>query len=164
MWHTQEDIPYKTLDSKAVALVDDELQGKQYTSNKGGSGFGKFLELPTPKVIAWNTNDNLDLFVGSHNGFSTIGVDYSRQVINIKNDFWIVKDNFKSQRKHTYKQVWQGHYSTENGPNLIRSTFVDATGFDVFQLNKMVCSVFYALGWFFPAKNPFLVMFILLSN
>lgn len=122
---------------KNVALVDDELQGKQYTSNKGGSGFGKFLELPKPNVIAWKANDNFDLFVGTHNGFSNVGVEYSRQVINIKNDFWIVKDNFKSESKHTYKQVWQGHYSTENGANLIRSTFEDATGFDIYQLNKI---------------------------
>ena len=31
---------------KNVALVDNELQGKQWTSNKGGSGFGKFKKLP----------------------------------------------------------------------------------------------------------------------
>jgi len=122
---------------KNVALVDDELQGKKYKSNQGGSGFGKFLELPKPKVITWNTNENMDLFVGSHNGFENVGVNYSRQVIHIKNDFWIVKDNFKSQTKHTYKQVWQGHYTFENKPNLIRATFEKATGLDIFQLNKV---------------------------
>ena len=122
---------------KNVALVDNELQGKQYTSNQGGSGFGKFLELPNPKVIAWNTSENNDVFVGTHDGFENVGVKYSRQVINVKNDFWIVKDNFKSEENHNYKQVWQGHYSTENSPNLIRSTFDDAEGFDIFQLNKI---------------------------
>jgi hypothetical protein len=122
---------------KNVALVDNEMQGKQYTSNQGGSGFGKFLELPQPKVIAWQTFDNYDLFVGAHNGFNNIEVAYTRQVINIKNDFWIVKDNFKSNGTHTYKQVWQGHYTFENGPNLIRSTFYDASGFDIFQLQKI---------------------------
>lgn len=119
---------------KNVALVDEELQGKKYTSNKGGSGFGKFKELPNPTVAIWETGDNFDLFVGSHNGFENIGVKYSRQVINIKNDFWIVKDNFSSEEKHVYKQVWQGHYSLENKPNLLRATFDDATGFDIFQL------------------------------
>ncbi|MBK5208971.1 MAG: heparinase II/III family protein [Flavobacteriaceae bacterium] len=122
---------------KNVALVDDELQGKKYKSNQGGSGFGKFVELPKPIVITWNTSENLDLFVGSHNGFENVGVNYSRQVIHIKNDFWIVKDNFKSQTKHTYKQVWQGHYTFENGPDLIRATFDDAAGLDIFQLNKI---------------------------
>lgn len=121
---------------KNVALVDNELQGKQYTSNQGGSGFGKFLELPNPKVIEWNTNESFDLFVGSHDGFENVGVKYSRQVINIKNDFWIVKDNFESKGKHTYKQVWQGHYSLENQPNLLRATFDNATGCDIFQLIK----------------------------
>lgn len=122
---------------KNVALVDDELQGKQWTSNKGGSGFGKFKELPNPSVIAWNSNDNYDLFVGSHDGFENIGVYYTRQVVFVKDDFWIIKDNFQSDTPHEYKQVWQGHYTSEQGPNLIRSTFPDAAGCDILQLNSI---------------------------
>ena len=122
---------------KNVALVDDELQGKQWTSNKGGSGFGKFKELPNPNTIAWNNNENYDLFIGSHDGFENIGVYYTRQVIFLKDDFWIVKDNFQSDASHEYKQVWQGHYTSEQGPNLIRSTFSDATGCDILQLNSI---------------------------
>ncbi|QDO95624.1 heparinase [Formosa sediminum] len=121
---------------KNVALVDDELIGKAWTSNKGGSGFGKFKDLPTPKVITWNTNDKFDLFVGSHDGFENINVTYSRQVIYLKDDFWIVKDNFKSPNTHNYKQVWQGHYTTELGADLIRASFPDAAGTDIFQLHS----------------------------
>ncbi len=128
---------FKNSMTKNVALVDEELQGKKYTSNKGGSGFGKFRELPNPKVISWSKNEVFDVFVGSHDGFENVGVDYSRQVINVKNDFWIVKDNFKSDKLHTYKQVWQGHYSAENAPRLIRSTFEDGSGLDIFQLKKV---------------------------
>lgn len=127
---------FKNSMTKNVALVDDELQGKQYTSNKGGSGFGKFRELPNPKVISWSTHDDIDVFVGSHDGFENVGVDYSRQVINVKNQFWIVKDNFKSSEPHEYKQVWQGHYSKEHAPDLLRSTFEDGSGLDIYQLNK----------------------------
>lgn len=122
---------------KNVALVDDELQGKKWTSNKGGSGFGKFKELPIPKVITWETNKDFDLFVGSHDGFENIGVKYSRQVIFVKDDFWIVKDNFGSESVHEYKQVWQGHYTQELNKNIIRSSFVDATGCDILQLNPI---------------------------
>lgn len=125
---------FKNSITKNVALVDDELQGKKYTSNKGGSGFGKFRELPNPKVISWVTSDEVDVFVGSHDGFENVGVTYSRQVINLKNDFWIVKDNLKSDRPHDYKQVWQGHYSNENKPNLLRASFDDGSGLDIFQL------------------------------
>ena len=127
---------FKNSMTKNVALVDDELQGKQYTSNKGGSGFGKFKELPNPNVISWTTNNVFDVFAGSHDGFANVGVEYSRQVINLKHEFWIVKDNFKSGKPHTYKQVWQGHYSEENGPNLIRATFDDGSGLDIYQLIK----------------------------
>jgi hypothetical protein len=123
--------------TKNVALVDNELQGKKYTSNKGGSGFGKFKQLPNPKVIGFQKNEDLEVFIGSHDGFKNVGVEYSRQVINIENDFWIVKDNFSSDKKHTYKQVWQGHYSLENSPNLLRSSFSNGTGLDIYQLNKV---------------------------
>ncbi len=119
---------------KNVALVDNELQGKDYGGNQGGSGFGKFKTLPQPKTIAWNTNKDLDVYIGSHNGFENIGVTYSRQVIYLRDDFWIVKDNFKSKSSHTYKQVWQGHYSFEKAPNLLRSTFTDGSGSDIYQL------------------------------
>ena len=125
---------------KNVALVDDELQGKKWTSNKGGSGFGKFKSLPAPTNIAWETNNNFDYFVGSHDGFENVGVAYSRQVIYVKDDFWIVKDNFQSTEEHTYKQVWQGHYSTEQAPNLLRATFDDASGCDIFQLKEVTTS------------------------
>ncbi|MCL5126872.1 heparinase II/III family protein [Algibacter sp. L4_22] len=127
---------FKNSMTKNVALVDDELIGKQYTSNKGGSGFGKFLNLPKPKITAWEKNKDLDIFIGSHDGFENIGVKYNRQVIYLKDDFWIVKDNFTSEEKHTYKQVWQGHYTLEEGANLIRSSFDDASGLDILQINK----------------------------
>ena len=128
---------FKNSLSKNVALVDDELQGKQYTSNKGGSGFGKFKELPNPKVISWSTSNEMDVFVGTHDGFENINTVYTRQVIYVKNDFWIVKDNFQSDAIHEYKQLWQGHYSTENAPKLLRSVFDDASGCDIFQLRKV---------------------------
>lgn len=119
---------------KNVALVDDELQGKEWTSNKGGSGFGKFRALPNPEVIAWEVTDDFNLFAGRHDGFKNVGVKYSRQVIFVKNEFWIVKDDFQSDEAHNYKQVWQGHYTDENSPNLLRATTPDACGHDLLQL------------------------------
>ncbi|MEO9476425.1 MAG: heparinase II/III family protein [Cyclobacteriaceae bacterium] len=119
---------------KNVALVDDELQGKRWTSNQGGSGFGKFKELPKPELIAWKVNDDLDFYAGRHDGFENVGVEYSRHVIFVKDDFWIVKDNFRSDSEHEYKQVWQGHYTHENGSDLLRATAPDASGHDILQL------------------------------
>ena len=119
---------------KNVALVDEELQGKKWTSNKGGSGFGKFRKLPHPEVLSWEVNEDFDFFAGRHDGFEHMNVAYSRQVIFIKDDFWIVKDNFKSEIPHDYKQVWQGHYTCENGPDLLRATAADASGHDILQL------------------------------
>ncbi|MEM7298049.1 MAG: heparinase II/III family protein, partial [Bacteroidota bacterium] len=119
---------------KNVALVDDVLQGQEWKSNKGGSGFGKFGKLPNPEVISWKINDHFDFFAGSHDGFEDIGVNYSRQVLYVKDDFWIVKDNFQSDKPHRYKQIWQGHYTHELGPHLLRSNLPDASGHDILQL------------------------------
>ncbi|PWJ38417.1 heparinase II/III family protein [Sediminitomix flava] len=126
---------FKNSKVKNVALVDDILQGQQWTSNKGGSGFGKFKKLPKPSVLKWDSNKYFDLFVGKHDGFEENGVHYSRQVIYIKDKFWIVKDNFKSDTEHTYKQVWQGHYTKESKEGLIRSSFSNGAGCDILQLN-----------------------------
>ena len=52
----------------------------------------------------------------------------------MKNDFWIVKDNFESDKPRTYKQIWQGHYTKDKTPNLLRSTFSDGSGSDIYQL------------------------------
>jgi len=128
---------FKNSMTKNVALVDDELQGKKYTSNKGGSGFGKFKQLPKPTVIAYKKDKDLEVFIGSHDGFNNVDVEYARQVINVENNFWIVKDNFSSDKKHTYKQIWQGHYTLVNAPNLLRSSFVDGSGLDIYQLNNI---------------------------
>ena len=68
-------------------------------------------------------------------------MNYSRQAIYVKDAFWIVKDNFNSDTTHDYKQVWQGHYTSELGPDLIRSSFSDASGCDIFQLNQVDSSV-----------------------
>ena len=38
---------------------------------------------------------------------------------------------------HEYKQVWQGHYSHELQPDLLRATFDDATGCDILQLRPI---------------------------
>ena len=122
---------------KNVAFVDIELQGKEWKGNQGGSGFGKFAKLPHPTTILWQSNADFDIFVGSHDGFENVGVKYTRQVIGLKNDFWIVKDNFSSNTAHEYKQVWQGHYSTENIQNLLRSVFPDAAGCDIYQLSSV---------------------------
>jgi len=122
---------------KNVALVDNELQGKDYRSNKGGSGFGKFATLPKPENQVFKTQAELDLFIGTHDGFSEVGVDYTRKVIFVKNDFWIVVDAFSSEETHDYKQIWQGHYTSENKKGLLRSTFEDGSGLDILQLKNI---------------------------
>lgn len=121
---------------KNVALVDDLMQGRKYRGNKGGSGFGKFGYLPTPKTILWQPTKKREWYIGSHDGFEEVGVSYSRQVFSVENDFWIVKDNFNAAETHTMKQVWQGHYTVNEDNSMLRSTFANGSGFDIYQLTK----------------------------
>ena len=141
---------------KNVALINHQLQGRDYVSNPGKSGFGKFLNLPVPSTILWQTNKNFDIFIGSHNGFNNLGVNYYRQVIYVRNNFWIVKDNFLSKTPHNYKQVWQGHYTKEKYPNLLQSSFSDGSGCNILELHKVsdvYCSGVRGKQWTIDEKK-----------
>lgn len=130
------DYPYfKSSFVKNVAIVDSIPQGIKWLGNSGGSGFGKWLNLPKPSVITWQDNDNYSLFIGSHDGYENSGISYSRMVLFIKDGFYIVKDYFKnsSSNQHNYQQIWQGNYSTENN-RLLESTFQNGSGLDIYQL------------------------------
>ena len=128
---------FKNSEVKNVSLVDTLLQGVDYKSNKGGSGFGKFGSLPQPETLLFDSTDSLDVYIGKHSGFEENGVEYSRQVLFIDTDFWIVKDNFSSANPHNYKQVWQGHYTLEEAPQLLRSSFDNGSGLDIYQLQEV---------------------------
>ena len=120
---------------KNVALVDSVPQGQNWKPNSGGSGFGKWEKLPQPKTLQWFSSDDVDYFAGTHNGYDSINVKYFREVIFIKDGFWIVKDNFKSSSNHSFQQIWQGHYGIENN-NHLRSTFANGSGLEIIQLKN----------------------------
>ncbi|MCJ8163228.1 heparinase II/III family protein [Pontibacter sp. E15-1] len=122
---------------KNVALADSMPQGQKWKGNEGGSGFGKFAELPQANVKVWLPAAGYDLFIGSHNGFQKQAIRYTRKVLFLKDEFWIVKDEFQSPEEHRYQQVWQGNYSLEDAPALARANFGDATGLDILQLTPV---------------------------
>ena len=97
--------------AKNVAIADNILQGQGWISNSAKTGFGIWSRLPTPIVNGWVTGDNFDYFSGSHNGFISDSVEYSRAVIFFKPYFWIVIDDFKSDAFHSYQQLWQGKFN-----------------------------------------------------
>ncbi len=118
--------------AKNVALVDSIPLGRDWKGNRGGSGFGKWLKLPEPKIIDWVVEEDYDYFIGSHDGFREYGVEYTREVIFIKVGFWLVRDHFKSDSEHNYQQVWQGSYQ-DLGSSIIK-TYTDGSGLLIKQL------------------------------
>ncbi len=123
--------------AKNVALVDSIPQGRNWKGNRGGSGFGKWLELPEPTVLRWETNDNYDYFLGSHDGFKSVGVEYFREVLFIKAGFWLIMDHFESSGIHRYQQVWQGKYQYNSG-SLLTKSYQQGSRLAIRQLNNSV--------------------------
>ncbi|BAX81598.1 heparinase II/III family protein [Labilibaculum antarcticum] len=128
---------FKNSWTKNVGLVDSVPHGRKWTGNKGGSGFGKWGQLPVPKVLNWTKGDQVDFFIGTHDGYKDMGVETFRQVFFLKDGFWLVRDHFISDgTQHNYQQVWQGHYDTENKVH-VRSVFPNGAGLDIIQLGDV---------------------------
>ncbi len=120
--------------TKNVALVDSILLGQGWTPNRGGSGFGKWSNLPQPVVLDWKTDHLYDYFCGSHNAYDSLNVSYFREIIFIKDGFWIIRDHFESDKPHLFQQVWQGQYQIID-QNHVCSDFGDGSGLQIIQLN-----------------------------
>lgn len=128
---------------KNVALVDSISLARGWKPNTGGSGFGKWKILPNPKTLVWESNDLFDYYSGTHNSYDSIGVSYQRDVLFIKDGFWILKDKFESESPHTYQQVWQGHFDEIEENKVVRSVFEDYSGLDIIQLRSQVSQINY---------------------
>ena len=129
-------IDFKNSWVKNVALVDSIPQANRWKPNTGGSGFGEWLDLPHPEVMAWTSNDAFDYFSGRHDGYEKIGVQYSREVLFIKDGYWVVRDRFESAESHTYQQLWQGDYRVSDDQH-IYSEFDNGSGLAIVQLPKV---------------------------
>jgi len=106
---------------KNVAIVDSIPHGLQFKGNSGGSGFGKFKLLPHPKTLFWESSKDVDIYLGTHDGYENIGVETYRTVIFLKNaKEWIVCDQFFSNEEHVYQQIWQGLDSADEQATLYR--------------------------------------------
>jgi hypothetical protein len=137
---------------KNVALVDSIPLGRGWIPNKGGSGFGKWMHLPKPKVICWINEDKFDYFAGTHDSYDSFGINYYREVIFIKDGFWIVRDHFNSTDPHNYQQIWQGIYQTEQ-PGLARSVMPNNFQLEIQQLSD---DSFYILTGQYNGKGAVL--------
>jgi Heparinase II/III N-terminus/Heparinase II/III-like protein len=106
---------------KNVAIVDSIPHGLKFQGNTGGSGFGKFKDLPKPETILWKTRDQIDLYIGTHNRYENMGVKTYRTVVFLKKyGEWIVADRFVSDEEHDYQQIWQGLDRSDENATLYR--------------------------------------------
>ena len=92
--------------------------------------------MPQPKVLSWINGDNFDYFAGTHNSYDSINVDYIREVLFFKDDFWIVFDRFSGEKNHCYQQIWQGLYHKNENNKFAQTNFSDTIGLEIAQLNN----------------------------
>ncbi|UCD39166.1 MAG: hypothetical protein JSW54_06730, partial [Fidelibacterota bacterium] len=83
-------------------------------------GFGKWRFLPEPSVEAFLTESSFDYLWGNHNGYDSIDVQYSREILFLRDGFWIIRDHFRSNTPHTYQQIWQGDFQIGDDRRLYR--------------------------------------------
>lgn len=124
--YNKPDFPFwKSSWVKNVALVDSIPQAIQWKGNRGGSGFGKWMDLPEPEANVWRTSEAYDYFRGRHNGYEKMGIGYQREVLFIKeHGCWIVRDSFSSAdgNVHEYQQIWQGRdFMPQDDQSVIRT-------------------------------------------
>lgn len=124
---------FKNSWAKNVALVDNISQGQIWQPNEGGSGFGKWLDLPQPTCLTWYTAPQFDYFVGTHDKYCGIGVAYFREIIFLKDGFWLIRDHFLSSRPHSYQQVWQGDFNVSHQQEIKRQ-WADGSALSIRQL------------------------------
>ena len=125
---------------KNVALIDSIPQARKWKGNRGGSGFGKWLDLPEPRVIASVFGVEIDYFSGSHNGYKSLNISYQRDVLFVKDGFWIVSDSFENPdgKQHDYQQLWQGIYLPSD-PKTVTASFENGSTFQIHSLDKAPC-------------------------
>ncbi|HAE87652.1 TPA: heparinase [Candidatus Marinimicrobia bacterium] len=120
---------------KNVAIVDSIPHGRDWKGNTGGSGFGKFLTLPKPKTLIWKTGEDLDIYVGTHDGYKELNVETYRTVLFFKQlKEWVVCDLFLAPENHQYQQIWQQLDSAGKDGSLSR-VFTNGMTFAILQKN-----------------------------
>ncbi|MBC8374618.1 MAG: heparinase II/III family protein [FCB group bacterium] len=125
---------------KNVALIDSIPQAQKWKGNSGGSGFGKWLDLPEPQVNTSVFGDDIDYFCGSHNGYKSLNISYQREVLFVKDGFWLVSDYFENPDglQHGYQQLWQGKYLPSD-PKTVTASFENGSTFEIQSLDNADC-------------------------
>ena len=121
---------------KNVALLDSIPQARGWQPNSGGSGFGKWRFLPEPHVVSWIKTEKFDHFIGSHNAYDSLDANYIREILFIKDGFWLIVDRFRGKSGHIAQQVWQGYFDILSARH-IKKTYADGTGLEIVQFNDL---------------------------
>lgn len=89
---------------------------------KSSSRFGNKFDWETmaeAKVKSWISEDRFDFFEATHNGYRRLEsspADYTRSILFLKNDYWIMRDFVKTVGEHDYQQNF--HFNTETNPSI----------------------------------------------
>lgn len=91
---------------------------------KSSSEFGGIFSwnsMAEPLVHSWNSEERFDFFEGSHDGYRHLEsspAEYTRSILFLKNDYWIMRDFVKTVGEHEYQQNF--HFTHDANPSIER--------------------------------------------
>ena len=92
-------------------LTIDEKSSSQF-----GDTFSWAL-MAESSIDSWISQDRFDFFEASHNGYRRLensSAEYSRSVLFLKNDYWIMRDFVRTAGEHSFQQNF--HFETGTNP------------------------------------------------
>lgn len=100
------------------SIAHNTLTIDEKSSSKTG---GKFDWQSRAEIVdrQWISQDRFDFFEASHNGYRQLEnspADYTRSILFLKNDYWIMRDFVKTVGEHDYQQNF--HFNSETNPSI----------------------------------------------
>lgn len=89
---------------------------------KSSSEFGTKFSWESMAEVSnkqWISQDRFDFFEAAHNGYRRLEnspADYTRSILFLKNDYWVMRDFVKTVGEHDYQQNF--HFNAKTNPSI----------------------------------------------
>ncbi|MBK7704646.1 MAG: alginate lyase family protein [Acidobacteria bacterium] len=102
---------FRTTAAHNTLMIDDRSQ-----SEPGGKFSWKSRANTT--VHSWIAEERFDFFEGSHDGYERLDepATHRRSILNLKNDYWIMRDYVETSGTHDYALNF--HFNKETNPSI----------------------------------------------
>jgi hypothetical protein len=102
---------FRSTEAHNALMIDGKSQSES-------SGKFSWQTKANSKLSKWIAQDRFDFFAGSHDGFERLGAPatHARDILFLKNDYWIFRDFVKTSGKHDYQLNF--HFDDKTAPQI----------------------------------------------